>query len=394
MNLAIFVDQVFWDNGEVCSTDEAFIEFPLSFRSAFGELTFVGRISPEKARLPHVLPPHEVSVCRLPFYPNLYQLWKAGPGLFAEIRRKIRAHAARWDVVWITGPNPVALVVAAECLALGRPVFFVVRQNLARQVRFANAGFTRVLAVAAGRYVEWRFQRLARGRTVFTVGQEMADSYRRVTDRVHLNFPTGITNAALAGFTAARRDPVPGRLLCVGRLSGEKGHRCLLRALAEVNRRDARCTLDVVGTGPLENTLRAEAAALGLRDQVRFLGQVPFGPELFSVYQRACALVVPSLTEGVPQVMLEGLAIGLPIIASAVGGIPAFLTHGQTGLLVPPRDVPALVGEIARVLNDPRLCARLGRNGQALMQGHTLEVQRDRMVEIIEREVLSHALAA
>ena len=172
---------------------------------------------------------------------------------------------------------------------------------------------------------------------------------------------------------------MPGRLLCVGRLSGEKGHCYLLRALAEVNRRDMQCALDVVGTGPLENQLRAEAAALGLRDKVRFLGQVPFGPELFSVYQSACALVVPSLTEGVPQVILEGLSIGLPVIASAVGGILAFLTHGQTGLLVPPRDVPALAGALVQVLSDPA-CASAGANGR-LDAGHTLEAQRDRMVK-------------
>src|SRR5439155_24694439 len=111
-----------------------------------------------------------------------------------------------------------------------------------------------------------------------------------------------------------------------------------------------------------------------------------FGPELFSHYQHAFALAVPSLSEGLPQVIVEALCIGVPTVASAVGGIPSFLTHGQTGLLVPPADVPALTMALRALLTKPGLYQQLRKNGWELMKTNTLEVQRDRMLEIIKRE--------
>jgi cellulose synthase/poly-beta-1,6-N-acetylglucosamine synthase-like glycosyltransferase len=120
-----------------------------------------------------------------------------------------------------------------------------------------------------------------------------------------------------------------------------------------------------------------------------FHGYVAYGPELFALYQKAMALVVPSLSEGFPQVINEALSVGLPTIVSAVGGIPAFLTHQETAMLVPPADVLALAEAIEQVLNSPDLRKRLGHNGRALMRGNTLEAQRERMVQAIKNEVLS-----
>ena len=119
-----------------------------------------------------------------------------------------------------------------------------------------------------------------------------------------------------------------------------------------------------------------------------FHGYVAFGPDLFAHYQRAFALAVPSLSEALPQVIVEALCIGIPTVASAVGGIPTFLTHGRTGLLVPPADVPALAAALKQLLTQPELYQTLRRNGWELMKQNTLEVQRDRMVEIIKREVI------
>jgi succinoglycan biosynthesis protein ExoA len=113
---------------------------------------------------------------------------------------------------------------------------------------------------------------------------------------------------------------------------------------------------------------------------------VAYGPELFAFYQRATALVVPSLSEGFPQVIAEALCAGLPTVASAVGGIPAFLTHLETAMLVPPADTLALAETIEQVLNSSDLQERLRHNGRALMHGNTLEAQR---LHVIQIKVLS-----
>jgi glycosyltransferase involved in cell wall biosynthesis len=388
MKLAIFVDQIYWDDGGVYSSDEAYVLFPLHFRSAFAELLFLGRVSPERARKPYVITQPGVTFCALPWYGSVYDLWKAGPRLYQQIRRIIRAQAGGWDAVWVAGPNPVAQVIGEESVSLGRPLFQVVRQNLVRQMRVVNRGGKGVLAVVGARWLEWRFQRLARGRTVFCVGEEMTNSYRAVTDKAHVHFSSRITRQQLAMFQATAAPPVPGRFLCVGRLAPEKGHRHLIEAVAVLNRAGDACTLDIVGDGPLAGALRAQVARLGLQHQVNFHGYVPFGPDLFAHYQRAFALAVPSLSEGLPQVIVEALAVGIPVVASAVGGIPSFLTEGRTGLLVPPADVPALSAALKQLLTQPELCQTLRCHGWAWMKQNTLEAQRDRMVEIIQREVI------
>jgi glycosyltransferase involved in cell wall biosynthesis len=106
--------------------------------------------------------------------------------------------------------------------------------------------------------------------------------------------------------------------------------------------------------------------------------------------------VSPSLQgEGFPQVINEALAAGLPVIASAVGGIPAYLQHGETGLLVPPGNSSALSAAINTILQDSALHQRLARQGQSLMRSNTLEANRDRIVSIVKREVFhEHKLTA
>jgi glycosyltransferase involved in cell wall biosynthesis len=142
----------------------------------------------------------------------------------------------------------------------------------------------------------------------------------------------------------------------VGRLSHEKGIDVLLEAMGELARRDARTDLAIVGSGPLEPTLRARAAGLALGDRVRFLGhrghdELPRWLRAFDV------LCLPSRREGCPNVVLEALACGRPVVASAVGGVPELLREGN-GILVPPERPGALAGALERALEvtwDPAL---------------------------------------
>jgi glycosyltransferase involved in cell wall biosynthesis len=309
--------------------------------------------------------------------------------LWRQVRQRIEQQAHEWDVVLIGGPNPVGQYVAQLCIDLGRPVVLVVRQNLVPQLRFAHRGLKRILSVGMALWLEWRFRQLARGRTVFAVGQEMTDAYRRVSARTHHHFASLIDDAQLAALAAIRPQPEPGRLLYVGRLSAEKGFAYLLPALAQLKQAGIPFTLELVGSGPLEEELRAQVAQLGLDSQVTFHGYVAYGPDLLKLYQRALALVVPSLSgEGFPQVINEALAVGTPVVASRVGGIPAFLTHGETAWLIPPADIPALVSALNQVLHDAALRRRLSEQGRLLMRDNTLEATRDRLVKILETEVL------
>ena len=125
----------------------------------------------------------------------------------------------------------------------------------------------------------------------------------------------------------------------VARLSPEKNLSLLLAAFASVANADRTAMLLIVGDGPERQALEAQAARLGLQARVRFAGA---RADMARVYPLIDCLVLPSLSEGMPLEVLEAMACGIPVIASAVGDVPKLLANTQHGQLVPPGDEPAL----------------------------------------------------
>jgi glycosyltransferase involved in cell wall biosynthesis len=391
MRLAMYVDQVFWRDRAGYSTDESFILFPASFRAAADEITFIGRGAPEPGRAPYGLSDPSIKVATHAYYPrlrNFRDVLAVAPRIRREIRDIVREGASRWDVAIVDGPHPIAQLFARECLANGLTIVLMVRQNLIDQMRAAS-GIIGYAVVAAARLLEWDFRRLAKGRTVFTVGMEMADAYGQFTTRVHYHFPCLVDDAQFRRLSTLSVSQDPTRLICVSRLSPEKGHIFLFEAIALLRQRGTVCRLDVVGSGAIEAELKRRVAELALDDLVTFHGYVAFGPALMELYRSAGAFVLPSLPgEGVPQVINESLAIGLPTIATTVGGVRAFLTDNDTALLVPPNDVAALADAIERLVRSPELRQRIASNGRSLMSRNTLEVNRSRIIGVLRDEVL------
>jgi glycosyltransferase involved in cell wall biosynthesis len=152
-----------------------------------------------------------------------------------------------------------------------------------------------------------------------------------------------------------------GRLLCVGRLIPIKGHLVLLRALALARSRGRAVTLDVAGRGPLAPALESYARELGLGDAVRFHG---FVSPVERAIEDAAIVVVPSLGEGFGMVALEAMERSRPVIASAVGGLPEIVVHGETGIVVPPGEAEPLADAIVELAGDLPRAARMGAAGR------------------------------
>jgi glycosyltransferase involved in cell wall biosynthesis len=148
--------------------------------------------------------------------------------------------------------------------------------------------------------------------------------------------------------------------LIVGTIANFKPHKgleFLLEAAATIHIRQPRVRFVLVGDGPLGPQLRRKAAELGLTQTVAFAGSRPDALRLASVFD---LFVLPSVTEGLPIALLEAMALAKPVLATAVGGVPEIIEPGVDGLLVPPRDVPALVEGIETLLESPRLRLELG----------------------------------
>ena len=153
-------------------------------------------------------------------------------------------------------------------------------------------------------------------------------------------------------------------ILTVGRLSGEKGHRYLVDALNILRQKHAELDfrLLLVGDGLERHNLQAQIDERGLRDRVCFVGHQK---DVMPYYSLADLFVLPSLSEGSPNVLLEAMLAKIPIVATVVGGVPETVEHGHSALLVPPRDPVALAQAIATVLQNPEFANTLRSNAYA-----------------------------
>jgi colanic acid/amylovoran biosynthesis glycosyltransferase len=166
----------------------------------------------------------------------------------------------------------------------------------------------------------------------------------------------------------ARHDATP-LLLSVAQLKEKKGLTYLLDACHMLADRGTHLDVEIVGDGPLRAALEAQVHDLDLAGQVRFLGSLPHD-EVVARYAEATLFVLPSVTatdgdrDGIPNVILEAMAMGLPVVSTRHSGIPEAVVDGETGLLVPPGDAGALAGALASLILDPDRCLRMGVAGR------------------------------
>jgi glycosyltransferase involved in cell wall biosynthesis len=158
-----------------------------------------------------------------------------------------------------------------------------------------------------------------------------------------------------------RADPTrsPPRVVMVARFMAQKDHRTLFQALAGLTGHPWE--LDLIGDGPLMEDMRRLAAELGLGDRVRFLGQ---RKDVGAILAASQAFLLISNWEGFPLSTLEAMRSGLPVLASAVGGVDEAVEDGTTGFLVARGDVAALRDRLTRLLVDPALRGQLGAQGR------------------------------
>jgi glycosyltransferase involved in cell wall biosynthesis len=220
------------------------------------------------------------------------------------------------------------LAAGAICVLARRP-FVLTLHGSGTAGRFADLELARRFP----RLVRWIVRR---ARTVICVSEALAEAARRCGGRDVRTIPNGVTLPAALGEEAQ-----PAEVLFAGRLSAEKGIPELVAATEDLN-------LVVAGDGPLRH-LVPDA-----------LGFVPHD-ELERLYARAAVVVLPSYREGLPLCVLEAMAHGRPVVASAVGGIPELVEDGVTGYLVEPGDVAGLRAALEKLLADPALRRRMGR---------------------------------
>jgi glycosyltransferase involved in cell wall biosynthesis len=389
VRLGVYTDLVFRRTDAGLATDRAYVRFVLGLTDRLDELVVFGRLAPDEDRLrgsepqsppaPYLICPRpRVRCVTLPHYETLADplaVGRAVRGARAAFRRELDA----LDAVWIFGPHPLGLAFVASARRHGTPVALCVRQDLPAYVGSRIRGVKRPAALATAHALERSFRLLARRLPTVVVGPALEEAYSGGSAPV---LPIRFSQVAEADLAdpddaVARPWEPPLRLLSVGRLDPEKHPLLLADALAALRRDGRDWRLQVVGTGPLRDALAARASGLGLGDALELVGYVEAGPALWERYRGSHAFLHVSRTEGFPSTILEAQAAGVPVVATAVGGVAGAVAG--SALLVPSDDAEAAAAALRRLADEPELRERLVRAGLAQAATGTRERELDRL---------------
>jgi len=193
----------------------------------------------------------------------------------------------------------------------------------------------------------------------------------------------------LRRFNSSRSKLEPGLIVSVGRLVPKKGYPVLIQALQLVAFAGAAFRCEIYGGGPMREELEAMACAAGLGPRVSFHGARP-QDEIAAAYARASVFALAPVVvsdgdrDGIPNVLVEAMAMRVPVVSTTISGIPELIDDGLNGLLVKPGDAAALARAITRLLLDPGLASRLGAAGRRKVErDFDLTVNSRRVAELL-----------
>lgn len=330
-----------------------------------------------------------VTLAPLPYFPGPRQFYPMLPKMLG----RLRAWVARCDVVHMRVPTPAAIFAFRLAQSQRKPAFLLVVGDY--EALLPHLGYKGIKKFLFSRYVafeEWALRYMTARALTFANGAALRAKHERETVRVH---ETRTTTLSLEDIST-RPDTCAGprvRLLTVSRIDPRKGLRTLPALVKDIQSAGHDVTVDVIGptVGLIgrseQDAITAEAERLTVADRVFVRGPVALD-QLMPMYREFDVFVLPTRPgEGIPRVLLEAMASGLPVVTTAVSGIASLITHGENGLLVDEASPAAMTAAVLRVIREPALRQRLIAGGYATAKAHTLERQAAEMMAIVATEL-------
>ena len=388
MRIAIFLNIRFYFDGHCYTADERYYEFWATFTEHPGvsELWLCVPLV-EKAGVQGL---HRVELAENVHIVGI-PISGEGPvssllGLittFRFLKRLVLQNRDHWDGLGAVIPNLYGLMFLKQADRYDISSFAYVRGDHLKTVSHEYSGLRKLLFTGLARLQNRLAELILRGRAILVVGKALEQKYRRVSNKVQdIVVSTIRRKTQQQGNRNLDIDIDSVSLLYVGRLSREKGVDLLIECLSDLNVERQRYSLVIVGEGPEKARLELLAAQLKVNDCVSFAGNLN-GVNLMTHYNTADMLVLPSRTEGVPKVLIEGMCFGLPIVCTGVGGIPYIAIHESNALVVPPESVDCLSEAISRIVEDSALRAKISAEAMRGFAEYSLETQRERVLQFL-----------
>ncbi len=326
-----------------------------------------------------------VRLAPLPYFPGPRQFYPVLPAVHQRLCEFVR----QCDVIHLRVPTPAAIFAFRLARAANKPVFLLVVGDY--KALLPHLGYRGVKKLLFGAYVafeEWALRHMTTRALTFANGAALREKHEQHGATV---IETKTTTLSLADI-ASREDTCgsgPVKCLTVSRIDPRKGLRVLPAAIASLAAQGRDVTIDIVGPtiGQLGDTERdaiaAEARRLGVEDRVRLRGAIPLD-QLMPLYQEYDVFVLPTQPgEGIPRVLLEAMAAGLPIVTTGVSGIRSLVRHGENGVLIAESSAEAIATALAQVMSDAALRRRIIDGGYWTARNHTLERQAASMMSAV-----------
>jgi glycosyltransferase involved in cell wall biosynthesis len=330
-----------------------------------------------------------VTLAPLPYFPGPRQFYPRLPAIWG----RLRAWVDRCDVIHLRVPSPAAIFAFRIARARRKPVFLLVVGDY--EALLPHLGYRGLKYFLFARYVafeERALRTMTSGALTFANGAALREKHERQGAQVHETKTSTLSLADIAEGAPKERDGGV-RLLTVSRIDPRKGLRVLPAVVTALRQAGHDASADIVGPVVGQNggaelqSILDDAKRLGVAERITYRGPIALD-QLMRLYRQFDVFVLPTKPgEGIPRVLLEAMANGLPVVTTAVSGITSLITHEHNGLLVPDGSAAAIAAAVTRIIEDPALCRRLIDNGLDTARAHTIERQAEQMMGTVGSEL-------
>lgn len=391
MTLGILYHMPFWQaaDGSLWETEGSFARYVDSLAPYFDEVVLSVPVFDRPQAHGSRVRAANVRLAPLPYFPGPRQFYPMLPRVYG----RLKSWVAECDVIHLRVPTPAAIFAFRAAMALRKPVFLlVVGDYEALLPHLPYRGFKKAAFRAYVAFEEWALRHMTSKTLTFTNGAALQRKHEHDGGRI---IETKTTTLSLADIGTRVDVAAPGRIraLTVSRIDPRKGLRALPAAVAQLVAEGIDLSLDIIGPtigliGDDEQAaITREAAQLGVETRVTLAGAVPLD-QLMSKYRDYDFFILPTQPgEGIPRVLLEAMANGLPIVTTDVSGITSLITHEVNGLLIPDASAESATAAVRRLVRDPELRRRLIQGGYATARTYTLERQAADMMQAVAAEL-------
>ncbi|OCC14660.1 Glycosyltransferase [Dissulfuribacter thermophilus] len=330
--------------------------------------------------------PKGVELIELPGFIGVVDFIKKLPLILPKLLFILDREIKRSDAVMVMHDDFLGFIAIMKARKYKKIHLLYIGGNQVEVVRNKYNGFKRWAAVCLARFFESLDQYfMDRGLIVLATGNEDIIRLSAPGRHIYPYFTSLISNKDIIYKKPQGGMLDEAKIIYVGFLTENKGVHILLQAIAEIcqEKYPFDIKLNIIGDGYYRTKLETICRQLGIGENVKFHGFIGNRNRLKQLFIASDLCVLPSMSEGIPKVLLEAMAYGVPILTTNVGGIPDIIENEVNGLMVPANSVNELKNGITRILSDHKLRHSLIEGGYRFIQKHTREKQAKAIVNYL-----------